>query len=641
MTNRELNWTFPDSPPLSSGFNAAGISTFSANRDSALFRECLQNSLDADDGNEAVLVEIVMEELPLNEIAKDSLSEALKKCIDSKYIDESGKQQFQVALRMLNGSSIPTLSITDLNTLGAPDYPADANEVGPWEAPTNSEGFSSKTGNKLGSFGLGKHATFASTPLRTVLYSTCYEQNGELNKRFIGRAILVKHQRDSELWNTRDGYLGDEFGPLIDQEIPERFTLSSPGTRVWIPGYRPGEDEEGRSWEERVLNAAADNFFYAIVHKRLELSIGKSIVIDENSLKKESEFWEIMHNERTKRYIEVTRSESISHYYIEGIGDLTFRIHVGEENDRRALAIVRHPGLMITDIAEHLGYANPPIPHHWHPFTAVVYCVPRDGDDVFHDCEPPSHDKLAVDEIPETDTIKRKKAKKALSQLSKWLYDEIEKYASPQGSEADSSAHELEEFGLVIEDEGSGTRVRIEPLRLLNRSPRLEAIRNKRENDLSEDEIEVEDPDGDDQPFPEEGEGTGGTQQGSSMTEKGVKQEKAKKFELSSVFRPVMNSKNERETHKLTVSFIPPVLESKKSELEIAIRAVCEDEAAHRIVLMAARSGNRALNTEENRFSVPDDLIDGVTRIEVELITNEPIGVSSFSLACVVQEAKK
>ena len=580
-----------------------------------------------------------MEDLPLHAIASDSMSEALIKCIDSKYIDEAGKQQFQAALEMLNKfnkSSVPTLSITDLNTLGAPDYPADANEVGPWEALTNSEGFSPKSGKKLGSFGLGKHATFAATPLRTVLYSTCYKQNGELNKRFIGRTILVKHRRGDELWNARDGYLGDNFDPLIDHEIPERFTLSSPGTRVWIPGYRPGEDEEGRSWEERVLNAAADSFFHAIVHKRLELTIGENIVIDENSMKRGSEFWEIIYNERTKRYIEVTRSEPISHCYIKGIGDLIFRIHVGEENDRRALAIVRHPGLMITDMAEHLGYANPRIPYHWHPFTAVVYCIPRDNDDVFHDCEPPSHDKLSVDEIPETDTEKRKKAKKALRQLSKWLYDEIEKYASPQGSEADSSAHELEEFGLVIEDEGSGTRVRIEPLRLLNRSPRLEAIRDRRENDLSEKELEVEDSDGDNQPFPEEGEGTGGTQQGSSMTEKGAKIEKGKKFELSPVFRPVMNSNGERETHKLIVSFIPPVLASKNSELEIAIRAVCEDEASHRIVLMAARSGNTALDTEENRFSVPDDLIDGVTRMEVELITNEPIGVSSFSLACIV-----
>lgn len=636
MTNREFKWTFPDSPPKGSGFNAAGISTFSANRDSALFRECLQNSLDADDGKEAVLVGIMMEELPSDAIAGDSLSFALERCIDSKWSDEAGKQQFKAAIEMLKGASIPTLSIIDLHTLGAPDYPADAQEVGPWEALTNSEGFSPKSGNKLGSFGLGKHATFASTPLRTVLYSTCYDGNGELKRRFIGRTILVKHSCDDDSWNAGDGYLGNEFDPLIDENIPDRFVLASPGTGVWIPGYRPGVDEEGRSWEERVLNAAANNFFYAIVHKRLELSIGENIVVDENSLKKDSECWETIFNERTKRYIEVTRYDPTSHTYIEGIGDLTFRIHVGEENDRRALAIVRHPGLMITDIAEHLGYANPPIPHHWHPFTAVVYCVPRDGDDVFHDCEPPSHDQLAVDEIPETDTKKRKKAKKALKQLSRWLYNEIEKYASPQGSEADSSAHELEEFGLVIEDEGSGTRVRIEPLRLLNRSPRLEAIRNTQKNDVPEENTEVEYPDGDDQPFPEGGEGAGGSQEGSSMTEKKVKIEKAKKFELSPVFRPVMNSNGERETHKLIVSFIPPVLASKNSELEIAIRAVCEDEAAHRIVLMAARSGNRALDTEENRFSVPDNLIDGATRVEVELITNEPIGVSSFSLACIV-----
>ncbi len=176
----ELKWEFPPAPPKARGFKNAGLSIFSADRDAALFRECLQNSLDADDEENPVCVEIRMISLSTEEIGGSSLAEALRSCVDSKYNSPDGRQQFKKALEMLeSGDEIKALSITDLETTGTRDIEPAEGAVSPWEALTNSEGHSVKpSGANLGSFGLGKHAPFASTPLRTVLYSTCYETGG-------------------------------------------------------------------------------------------------------------------------------------------------------------------------------------------------------------------------------------------------------------------------------------------------------------------------------------------------------------------------------------------------------------------------------------------------------------------------------
>lgn len=519
MTNNDLEWLFPPTQAKPFGYKSGGLSHFSADRDAALFRECLQNSLDADDGKQAVLVEINLVEISLAKIGGKTLAAALQQSIESRYNSDTGRQQFQAAIELLEHPKIPALSITDMETTGAEDYDPDSGKVGPWEAMTNSEGHSGKSsGNMLGSFGLGKHAPFVTTPLQTVLYSTCYrdqKQKSGYSRRFIGRSILVTHFNSDLVKLSPDGYLGDECNPLHNDVIPEFFRLNKPGTRILIPGYNPSGEEDDISWEIRALNAAADNFFFAIIKKRLELLIGEGndgIILDAESIKSNGDCWSKIEDSKTRKYIEVSSFEPVAECYIEGIGDLELRIDVGEGNERRALALVRHPGLKLTDIAQHLGEANPPIPHHWHPFTAVVSCVPRKNDEVFQNCEPPSHDRLSVEEIPSTDKEGRKKARGALRKLRDWLYDCIEEYASPQQSEVDSSAHELEEFGLVIEDSGSGTKIRLDPIRVLNRAPRDEVIRSSQSG--SEEDVEQEDEEGEEMTVPDSGTESGGSEQG-------------------------------------------------------------------------------------------------------------------------------
>lgn len=640
MTKNNLEWLFPPTQEKPFGYKSGGLSHFSADRDAALFRECLQNSLDADDGNQAVLVEINLVEVSLDKIGGKTLAVALQQSIESRYNNDTGRQQFQAAIKLLEQEKIPTLSITDIETIGAEDYDPDSKKVGPWEAMTNSEGHSGKlSGTSLGSFGLGKHAPFVTTPLQTVLYSTCYldqKQESGYSRRFIGRSILVTHFNSDSDQLSPDGYLGDGRNPLHNDVIPEFFRLNKPGTRILIPGYNSSGEEDDISWEIRALNAAVDNFFFAIIKKRLELLIGEGndgIILDADSIKFNGDCWSKIEDSKTRKYIEVSSFEPVAECYIEGIGDLELRLDVGEGNGKRDLALVRHPGLKLTDIAQHLGEASPSIPLHWHPFTAVVSCVPRNNDEVFRNCEPPSHDRLSVDEIPSTDKEGRKKAKSALRELCDWLYDCIEKYASPQQSEVDSSAHELEEFGLVIEDSGSGTKIRLDPIRVLNRAPRDEVIRSSQP--VSEQDVEQEDEDGEEMTVPDSGEKSGGSEQGSEVTEGNVAITRANRIELAPRFRPVFSPSGARETHQLIVSFSAVHLSSSEDN-RIAFRAVGEDEARDKIILMQAICDGTDWEIDGNIFIFPKNAVGQNDRVEVHLTTNEPIGKAAFSLSLVI-----
>ncbi len=359
-----------------------------------------------------------------------------------------------------------------------------------------------------------------------------------------------------------------------------------------------------------------------------------NFTVDDKELSPDGSCWDLIHKERTRQYIRVSAEEPVASHYIKGIGELELRINVGEGNDRRALALVRHPGLMLTDAAKNLGQANPSIPTHWKNFTAVLYCAPREGDLVLKNCEPPSHDGLSVDEIPQTDKEGRRQARQALKKLKEWLRKEIAKHAS-RDSEEGSSAHELDRYGLLIDDVQRGARVKIEPLRILNRAPRAEQLTPKA---IQEDEVEEDDDDSEtEQPTPYGGEGSGGNRRGSRTTEGSISVSRKPRVDLSPIFRSIAG-----ETHKLIASIAPSEFFSNEQDLRFSLRAIGEDEQGQTVGLMSASlSGKKLESVEKNVFVIPKEYVKENIRderIEIELVMNEPVGVSSFTLAYLVNQ---
>lgn len=173
-----MRWVFPQVSGKGYGFKDAGVNIFASSRAVGVFRECVQNSLDAKDStrDEAVLVELSVVDLDADSIDAEGLSETLGRCQRSRWNSADSFTQFEAARSLLRQATVPALKISDLNTVGTSDVAEDGS-VSKWEGLTKSSGHSVHSGGlSLGSFGLGKHAAFAVTPLRTVLYSTCFSQ---------------------------------------------------------------------------------------------------------------------------------------------------------------------------------------------------------------------------------------------------------------------------------------------------------------------------------------------------------------------------------------------------------------------------------------------------------------------------------
>ena len=175
-------WTFaPNAMGEVEGPNNAGISAFTSDRAGSLVRELLQNSMDARaDAAKPVSVSFSLENLPADNLDLGGLRDSLQASIDSDDNDERHRKQFGRGLRVLDAAirdrAIPALVVADSNTTGAPDANGRKDK---WHNLTKSQGKSEKDARDAGgSFGIGKHATFAATDLRTVLYSTAYEIHG-------------------------------------------------------------------------------------------------------------------------------------------------------------------------------------------------------------------------------------------------------------------------------------------------------------------------------------------------------------------------------------------------------------------------------------------------------------------------------
>lgn len=280
-------WQFVRNEAGEIASNDGNIAHFAGDRHSAIIRETIQNSLDAaDDLREPVTVVFERITLRRHHFGAERLAAAFKACIESDYVGERDAAAFLDAKRDLERESIDTLAIRDINTTGASDQTAKDSGISMWEALTKSSGVNEKPGSsgKMGSWGLGKNASFAASRFRTALYATAFRQQPGLSSPsspdrwlFQGKAVLVSHRIDGILYNPV-GYLGNrKFEPLRDNEVPEMFKLKSVGTAIWIPGYTFAD-----SWEDDSVVAAIRSFFHAIERDRLRLEIGSVSLNCEN-----------------------------------------------------------------------------------------------------------------------------------------------------------------------------------------------------------------------------------------------------------------------------------------------------------------------------------------------------------------------
>ena len=425
------------------GPNNAGIANFTDDRTGGLVREVIQNSIDASASqDEPVKVAFRVEELLVQDLDLGSLKQAISASRKSHAIDDRHSRQFQRGISTLNSATkngrIVALSIVDSNTTGASDNNGQRDK---WHSLTKTVGLGNKDMlDAGGSFGLGKHAAFAATDLRTVLYSTAYYQNGigsPLRRRFTGKSILVSHEVGGKAYRA-SGWLEADDGPLRDNEIPGDFRLKSPGTAIAILGF---DNSNMDQWQAEAKESLITHFFHALAHDNLRVRIGDSN-IDKASLDGVAASMD----QNVRNLIDVSKSEIKDHTDIEGIGRVNLRIHVDElaGSSQKTVALVRDAGMMITSQLGNMRITPSQrmisIPRHWLGFTAIVECLSQGDRSLLREAEGPRHDKVSADNA---DSSERRRVGRALRNLGRWVVGAIEKYAKPPEPAIDDNANEI------------------------------------------------------------------------------------------------------------------------------------------------------------------------------------------------------
>ena len=610
-------WQFPGNDSNETeGPNDGGITHFTANRSANVIRESIQNSLDARaDESKPVIVKIDLNSLESESLNAKGLVDALNAAIKSNHNDDAHRQQFKRGIDLLRTSrgGINTLRIIDSNTTGASDDLTLDGKPTKWEALTKSSGLSIKDQPDAGgSFGLGKHAPFAATDIRTVLYSTAWSRDNVIRRRFQGKTILVSHVDADGTKRRRTGYLGSSnFTPLQDTQIPSPYEIDQPGLAVYIPGYTPEPD-----WQDESIKSAIQHFFHAIVHKGLEVTVeGRTVsagTLDE---------YQHLIEDQTAGYIKASRTSPVAETEIADIGHVTLRLFA-EDNKvpaRRQVALVRDAGMMITDRPREMSLPGVGrFPPQWQSFAAVIECRSAGQPSVLRESESPSHTSVSTQQI--SDPKRRRRAQNALRELGTWCREQIAAVAGQKPSEGIENADELAKY-LSIKDEDRGAAntnagdlqqfTVTEPVQS-NRAPASNWARHGRR-------AAAQTSGGQDQTNPPRQKGKGSNNRRPSTTNRMA----ATAFS-NTRFRPGVR----RPTHSIIATFdaIPETLRN------IQLMASVEDGLDVEIGVSEAYTGGRRLPVKHNKVSSFSP--GNQDRCSIEFLTQVPVSNKTYYLVC-------
>ena len=178
---------------------------------------------------------------------------------------------FKKACEIVNGDTISVCAIRDRKTIGLTKVLS--NEDSHFHRLTKTTGDTGKTGTSNGSYGIGKHAPFATSFLRTMFYGTSNREES-YNRGFQGVIKIASFNRAEEYPTQGTGFYGIKDGhkPLTDLTGIDGFFKridGDYGTDKFILGF-----DAYKGWEQAVIEEAVASYMYAILKGHLEIIIG-------------------------------------------------------------------------------------------------------------------------------------------------------------------------------------------------------------------------------------------------------------------------------------------------------------------------------------------------------------------------------
>lgn len=502
-----IGWSFPPSNGgIFDGFNDAGIETYTGARYNGLAREIIQNSLDAVDGDGKVTVEFDAVKISRDVFPNaGELLQIMQQCLSASG-NPKEKAFFENAVRELGRPEILCLKIRDSGTTGMRgDY---RKQKGQWHAITKARWFSDKNDPTAGgSFGIGKHASFAVSSLRTVFYGTRYEKNGKLIELAQSKAILMSHcTKDGNDYTSGTGFWGkiDGCQPLAGADIPDFLRCGKQGSIVFIAGF-----DATQGWQHKITATVISNFFYAIDQGKLEVLIQDDAenIIDIDAGTLSDRFAEIIEMGIDEEYVRN------SHCYYRAIKEAppegrseSERTHLGhckmwvlkEEELPKKVALLRKTGMLITDEQKKIKMWPGRL-----DFAGVFLCDSDKGNRLLREMENPKHDAFEPDRATDAN---RAQCKNALNDLVRWVKECVDELAKPPETDVDP----VKELSDLLPDTDPPERIAGDE----GEERDLEGMPVYAPKPLKTPKPQIEEPDPDPDPEPDPDVGVGGAGEG-------------------------------------------------------------------------------------------------------------------------------
>lgn len=415
-------WDFPsNNNGRIDGLNDSGIHHFTEAPIVSMTREVLQDSLDAAALNQPVIVKFELHQLPQEALPRvDELKQILQRGKDTWISHGDASKFFENGLQVLQKQTIPVLAIRDFNTTGLENVDQKIN--GSFASLVKSVGVTFKDASASGSFGIGKHAPFAASSIRTMFYGT-YNRQGVYALQGVSK--LASYDMGGGNYTQGTGYYGVKgvLEPVKDlTTYHSMFKRSDYGTDKFIMGFNAKD-----GWADEVIETIILSYLVAVIEEKLEVHIA-GLKINKQTMPSIVNY--IMgkyKNSKAAQYYEAYTSPGsvkVTKYFKTYDGDFE-PVNVSllvEEGFNRRVSMYRGTGMKIFD----KDRFRAPI-----DFAGVMVVEGAKLNAVLRKMEPPTHDRWAAGLYKDDQQY----ALQLLKQIYDWLNMEARELAKSHATE--------------------------------------------------------------------------------------------------------------------------------------------------------------------------------------------------------------
>lgn len=447
------------------GFSNPGIYTFAGNKVGGFIREMIQNSLDAGNriDSEQVSIRISMRILKTEDFPN---FQQWKGIIDAAVKENPSKDGISILkaleqdLKRYNG--VPVLVYEDFNT---PGLSGKKDTEGTFNALVRSNGTSEhdKPATAGGSYGIGKNAAWSMSKVRTVIFSSYHNEDGDVLQ---GIAALASHKVGGLSFGAKVYFGQNNAGCSGIRDL-------KPGSMLYETYSRKGEPgltqfimfpQLSNDWRNEISSATLRNYWPAIEKGFLSVK-----VIDESkgaeglTLMDSTTINDLMNrffgpNEYRKNPKVKPKGNPLDFWkcrkegksLIENVtklGQVKYEISLDANHSESGVCFIRRGMVIYVDTIWGFGSLD---------YCVTVECLERKGNEYLRGLEPPTHDDFSH-EIAQTRAGEAagKEARKVLKGLEGPIRRELSEYLENQSLHTNRIGWVDELFQAIESNEGT------------------------------------------------------------------------------------------------------------------------------------------------------------------------------------------